>query len=131
MNWRSLFTNFLLVITSIFIALGLAEIFFRFFMPQDLIVPMPATADKELIYRLPPNTKAYLRGTSVRWFHLETNSLGLRDSEHDFAKSNGVFRILLLGDSMSMAEGVELAETYIKQLEKKTNNEAIGKKSKL
>ena len=97
-------------------------------MPQDLIVPMPAMADSELIYRLPANTKSYLKGTSVRWFHLETNSLGLRDSEHDLLKAPGTFRVLLLGDSMSMAEGVELTETYIKQFEKKANEQALTKK---
>ncbi len=128
MNWKSLFTNALLVLVSIFITLGLLEIFFRCFMPQDLIVPMPAMADSELIYRLPPNTKSYLKGTSVRWFHLETNSLGLRDSEHDLQKSPGTFRVLLLGDSMSMAEGVELTETYIKQFEKKANEQGLNKR---
>ena len=91
-------------------------------------MPMPAMADSELIYRLPANTKSYLKGTSVRWFHLETNSLGLRDSEHDLQKAPGTFRVLLLGDSMSMAEGVELTETYIKQFEKKANEQALGKK---
>jgi len=82
---------------------------------------MPALEDEELIYRLSPNTKSYLKGTSARWFHLETNSLGLRDSEHNFDKSQGTFRVLLLGDSMSMAEGVELEETYIKRFESITN----------
>ena len=118
----------MLVVISIVISLGLLEIFLRVFAPQDLIVPMPAIADSELIYRLPANTKSYLKGTSVRWFHLETNSLGLRDSEHDLQRAPGAFRVLLLGDSMSMAEGVELAETYIKQFEKKANEQALRKK---
>jgi hypothetical protein len=104
------------------------EISLRVFAPQDLIVPMPAMADSELIYRLPANTKSYLKGTSVRWFHLETNSLGLRDGEHDLQKAPGAFRVLLLGDSMSMAEGVELPETYIKQFEKKANEQGSSKK---
>ena len=128
MNWKSLFTNVLLVVISIFTTLALLEISLRVFAPQDLIVPMPAMADSELIYRLPANTKSYLKGTSVRWFHLETNSLGLRDSEHDLQKPPGAFRVLLLGDSMSMAEGVELPETYIKQFEKKANEQALTKK---
>ncbi len=129
MNWKSIFTNILLVLVSIFVTLGLFEISLRVFAPQDLIVPMPAMADSELIYRLPANTKSYLKGTSVRWFHLETNSLGLRDGEHDLQKAPGTFRVLLLGDSMSMAEGVELPETYIKQFEKKANEQALTKKA--
>jgi hypothetical protein len=128
MNWKSLFTNLLLVLVSIFLALGLFEVYFRYILPQDLIVPMPALADQELIYKLPANTKAYLKGTSVRWFHLETNSLGLRDSEHELIKAPGTTRVLLLGDSMSMAEGVELAETYIKQFEEKANHQGLSTK---
>ena len=128
MNWKSLFANLLLVLVSIFLALGLFEVFFRYMIPQDLIVPMPALADQELIYKLPANTKSYLKGTSVRWFHLETNSLGLRDSEHELMKAPGTTRVLLLGDSMSMAEGVELAETYIKQFEEKANHQGLSTK---
>lgn len=82
---------------------------------------MSAQAERELIYRLPPYTKSYITGTSVRSFHLETNSLGLRDSEHDFEKSSAVFRIMLLGDSIGMGEGVGLRDTFIKQLDKLAN----------
>lgn len=71
-----------------------------------------------------------LKGTSTRWFHVETNSFGLRDSEHALQKAPGTFRVLLLGDSMSMAEGVELEDTFIKQFEKKANTEGISKKSR-
>ncbi len=126
-HWKPIFYNSLLFFGSIIFALLLAEIFVRISVPQDLIVPMPAQADRELIYRLPANTKSYLKGTSVRWFHLETNSLGLRDSEHHFKKEPGTYRILLLGDSMSMAEGVELEETYIKQFDKLVNHRSEEK----
>lgn len=124
--WKPIFYNSLLLFGSIVFSFLLAEIFIRIFVPQDLIVPMPAQADRELIYCLPANTKSYLKGTSVRWFHLETNSLGLRDSEHHFKKNPGTYRVLLLGDSMSMAEGVELEETYIKQFDKLANHRSEG-----
>ena len=120
------FANLLLILFSLIISIFFIEVFFRIFLPQDLIIPMPAQEDEELIYRLSPNTKSYLKGTSARWFHLETNSLGLRDSERNFDKSQGTFRVLLLGDSMSMAEGVELEETYIKRFENIRQNR--GKK---
>lgn len=118
---KSIFYNTLLLSGSIIFSLLVIEVFLRIFIPQDIIVPMPAQADRELIYKLPPNTKAYLKGTSSRFFHLNTNSVGLRDVEHSFNKPPGVLRILLLGDSMSMAEGVELHETYIKIFEKNAN----------
>jgi hypothetical protein len=43
-------------------------------------------------------------------------------------KAPGTTRVLLLGDSMSMAEGVELAETYIKQFEEKANHQGLSTK---
>jgi hypothetical protein len=112
----------LFVVSSLLLSLLLAEVLLRVFFPQELIIPMPAMADPELIYRLPSNTKAFLKGTSVRWFHLETNSLGLRDREPSSVKRADTLHVMLLGDSMSMAEGVELEETYIKQLEYLANN---------
>lgn len=119
---RSIVAKSLLVVGSVFVGLLICEVLVRLFLPQDLIVPMPAQADEELIYRLPPNTRAYLKGTSTEWFHLETNSLGLRDSEHSPDTPAGTYRILLLGDSMSMAEGVEIEEIYLKQFESLANS---------
>ena len=128
-KFKGPFANLLLILASLIISVVLIEVFFRIFLPQDLIIPMPAQEDEELIYRMSPNTKSYIKGTSVRWYHLETNSLGFRDSEYNFTKSKGTFRVLLLGDSMSMGEGVELQETFIKQFEsiivKKCPNEKI------
>jgi phage regulator Rha-like protein len=123
-RWR----NVLLVISSILVSFVFMELYLRIFMPQDLIVPMPAVQDTELIYRLKADTKAYLKGTSVRWFHLETNSLGLRDREIEPGKMTDRRRVMLLGDSMSMAEGVELEETYIKRFEEMTNRTAPGRR---
>lgn len=122
-RWR----DALLVFCSILASLAAMEIYLRVFMPQDLIVPMPAVRDDELIYRLKADTKAYLKGTSVRWFHLETNSLGLRDGEIEPGRKADRFRVMLLGDSMSMAEGVELEETYIKRLETLANRGGAAK----
>lgn len=123
-SWKMLLKRLCLTAVAGVLSLIMIELFLRFFAPQELIVPMPAQADRELIYVLPPNTKAYLKGTSTRWFHLELNSLGLRDKEHDVLKRPGVLRVMLLGDSMSMAEGVELEETYIKQFEEMANQSA-------
>ncbi len=106
-----------LMIVSLVVVVVILELGVRLMLPQDLIKPMVTQLDSELIYMLTPNYAAHLKGTSVRWFHLTTNSLGLREREIPFQKPPGVFRILLLGDSVSMAEGVELEETYLKQLE--------------
>jgi lysophospholipase L1-like esterase len=50
-------------------------------------------------------------------FTLKTNSLGLREREIAPGAPKKGSRILLLGDSMSMAEGSEYDELYIKKLE--------------
>jgi len=46
----------------------------------------------------------------------ETNSIGLRDYEYG-EKQDNTFRILVLGDSFTFGAGVELEDTYVKQLE--------------
>lgn len=99
-------------------ALFSAELFLRLFIPQDLIRPLEVQLDPEIIYTLRPNAEAHLKGTSVRMFHLKTNSVGIREREIPFQKPDHVLRILLLGDSISMGEGVESEETYLKQLER-------------
>ena len=80
---KNFLLNSVVVLSSLIFTLLLVEIFFRLFLPQDLITPMAAQLDQEIIYTLTPNTESYLRGTSSRFFHLKTNSLGLREAEID------------------------------------------------
>lgn len=117
MRKREKALRFSLVIVSLGLTFLVIEIYLRLFLPQDLIKPMAAQLDQEIIYTLKPNFEAYLKGTSSRKFHLKTNSLGIREQEIPFDKPKDIFRILLLGDSVSMAEGVELNQIYLKQLE--------------
>ena len=80
------------------------------FMPDDAIG-----------YRLRPNTSIRYR---TREFdtHISTNSLGLRDDEID-PKPAGEFRILLLGDSMTLAVQVPVERTFAQQLERRLNED--------
>lgn len=50
------------------------------------------------------------------------NSFGFRDTEHDYAKPQGVFRILGLGDSFTEGAGANFEETYLFRLESMLNN---------
>lgn len=49
------------------------------------------------------------------------NSLGLRDREIDVEKRPGIFRILFLGDSMTVGWGVEADEAFAKRVEQILN----------
>lgn len=108
----------LMALASTCAALAAVEAGFRFFAPQATKVSVPVVLDQDLIYRLPPNAS----GTDVKEefaVRIETNSEGLRDRDYPPAKPPGVRRrILVLGDSMTFAEGVEAEETYPKVLER-------------
>jgi hypothetical protein len=49
--------------------------------------------------------------------YVRINSKGLRDVEHEYSKGPGVTRILVLGDSMTAAIQVPLADTFVKVVE--------------
>jgi len=55
-------------------------------------------------------------------FERKHNSLGFRDTEHDFSKKTNSFRILGLGDSFTYGIGAAFEDTYLRQLEKLLNN---------
>ena len=48
----------------------------------------------------------------------EANSHGYRDYEFDYQKANGIYRVLIIGDSVAQGYGVKLEETFAKVLEK-------------
>ena len=47
---------------------------------------------------------------------IETNSVGMRDQEHDVDKAPGVYRILVLGDSFMEANQVEFKDAFVSLL---------------
>jgi len=58
------------------------------------------------------NSHARLMGVDVA-----TNSLGLRDKEYGVVKPNHAYRILVLGDSLTLGWGVKQDDCYSKRLE--------------
>lgn len=64
--------------------------------------------NQELIYTLTPNK-------------CETNSQGYRDYAYSYDKKMGVFRIIIIGDSVAKGHGVKLEESFGKVLERNLN----------
>jgi lysophospholipase L1-like esterase len=65
-----------------------------------------------------PNSEAFLMGVPVK-----ISSAGLRDREFSLEKPKGVYRILVLGDSITFGWGVPQDKTFSKLLEQSLNKE--------
>jgi len=65
-----------------------------------------------------PNVSARLMGVDV-----SINSLGLRGPEYSAAKPAGTYRILVLGDSMTLGWGVAVEEVFCTLLQQRLNEE--------
>jgi len=68
-------------------------------------VPLYITTDKPYLYHMNPK-------------HKRVNSFGLRDDEFTLEKPDGVYRILVLGDSIPYGRVVGKKQTFPNQLEK-------------
>jgi len=110
-KWASL----LLVLTSVCVGLILCEALLRYAFPQTLGV-WSQTRDGLILLR--PSFKAYLPKFGT---HVQTNSLGFRDVEHDVESGTETYRILLLGDSFMEALQVEFEESFAHLLEEELN----------
>lgn len=107
-----------LAATSTLLALLAAEAITARFFPvylaptdyfDDFFVP-----DPELGYRMRPGFAGTYRQDYTS--RIEVNSLGLRDREYG-PRRPSIPRILAVGDSFTFGDGVELIETWPKQLE--------------
>lgn len=73
-------------------------------------------ADEEIGHRHRPNASAHLMGVDV-----QTNSLGLRDSEVTIPAPPDTTRIVVLGDSLTFGWGVAAQDMYTEVLERSLN----------
>lgn len=55
-------------------------------------------------------------------YTVKINSQGLRDYEYELKKPENSIRIAAVGDSITFGDGINLEDTYVKQLEKILNN---------
>ncbi|GEM_PF-6088540 len=110
--------NLSLVLGAVVIALLVGEAAIRLVpprgfvdLPSDLLIPHPTLGRV-----MPANYGPVEKVTSELSFRVQTNSHGLRDVDIG-PKTLGVTRIIVLGDSFTWGDGVNLDETYVKQLE--------------
>jgi len=116
-NRRRTIANLSLAVFSIALSLLFAEVIARQVVALDsgtsFLYRVP---DPVLGWVLEPNAsyRNVMPETTVR---VTYSSLGLRDVEHQFEKSKGVFRILVLGDSFMEGYSVELGEAFHRRIE--------------
>lgn len=101
-------------VAVLFVGTEIAASFFlppglKFIPPQMLMEP-----DTRRVYFHRPSQKAF---TIDKPF--VTNSMGFRDEREVPVQKDGEFRILALGDSMTVGLGVSAEDTYVRQLEKR------------
>ena len=113
------------------VALTLASIMFSIAIAETICRIIPLSHDSNPTYKLPHGTLPYVmkansESTSIHGHLLKINSHGLRDFEYSYPKPDGVFRILVLGDSVTYAHGAKMEDGYAKVLERQLN--ALTKK---
>ena len=76
-----------------------------------------ASPDLDIQYELKPN----LHGVRYKTVHVTTHSAGWRDKEWALAKPPGTFRTAVIGDSFTMADGIEIEDVYHSLMEDRLN----------
>jgi lysophospholipase L1-like esterase len=104
--WRAAASTFAIVAVSVVLLVGADRLLGLLGYPPA--VPIQLTH--------PPNFKE-VRETAEFRYTFATNSRGLRYAEIPVEKEPGEFRILLLGDSFTEGDGVELDQTFGSVLE--------------
>jgi hypothetical protein len=101
------------------------EIFTRTLLPQNVDSKMNIfNPDPVIGFTYKPNAKTYEKGGEYNAPY-EINSFGLRDRDYGPSKE-GVFRVLLLGDSFSVSHGLPIEDSLSRQMEKALQGIADG-----
>lgn len=104
--------NGLVLVATVVVTLAAIEVGLRYVYPQPMGV---WHQDRDGLALHWPGLATYLPqfGLSVSF-----NSAGMRDGEHAVAKADGVFRVLVLGDSFMEALQVPFEESFPSQLQR-------------
>lgn len=126
-NVKNIFLNVFLIVLTVLLFLAILEIILSYtFIKVDKYnneLFKERILEGDTPYK--PNAYVIFEGTGHNKLEptvVKINSQGLRDYEYSVEKPNNTFRILGFGDSFTWGHGVELDETYLKQLERKLNS---------
>jgi len=112
------FINLLLSVGTVLLTLLLIEVGYSIYQlirsPKAYFRIDQKTQERYLIPGIVRKKKFIKNGKEIT---IKINSLGWRDREISLEKQEDTFRIVALGDSITFGWGIELNETYIKQLE--------------
>jgi lysophospholipase L1-like esterase len=118
----NLFIAFISSVISIIVIFSLGEVITRKLNLLDSLLPYKEnlvykpSSIQGLLYELKPSININRMGTVIK-----TNSKGLRDYEFLGKKPEGVFRIIVLGDSITEGHAIDIEKTYPKKIEKLLN----------
>lgn len=73
--------------------------------------------DEKLDFKQQPNFSGYFSGPGYSSIEIKINSLGFRDHEFTLNKNPEVYRVLVVGNSITFGAGVRSEDTYVKQTE--------------
>ena len=117
-----------LSMTSIFVSLVASETFFTMRYKKEHArmesqrkgrdLCTKASDYPELIYTRIPST-------------CDTNAHGFRGADYNYGKEKGVFRIVIIGDSVALGQGVKIRDTFGKVLERNLNRLTKGKEERV
>jgi len=111
MGKKSLFINSALLITSLFVGMGLAEVGLRLLgyagAPESIIANIRMVDDSVLNWRFIPNS--VVRDGRIIYRY---NDAGFRDVNHPVAKSADITRVLVIGDSVTEGSGVRQDQIF-------------------
>jgi lysophospholipase L1-like esterase len=123
---QSFLLNVVVLVVTVLFCCGAMELALRVMFAHSLDFSMEMwkyatqlkqpVPDPRMSFAHAPNRSAFLMGAPV-----SINSQGLRDREFTLAKPQGVYRVLMLGDSTTFGWGVREEDTAAKILERKLN----------
>lgn len=123
-HWRHIAVRRVMaVVASVALALLGGECLLRIVGAPELATVqrgrLQLSANSRLIYEPVPSLSIVGETKDLEIYSGTSNSLGYRDREHPRAKADGVFRVVVLGDSIAAGHGIERTEDVFPALVEK------------